>query len=128
MYTFREEKDPAAFESFVLEHGGIYLQSAKWAQVKLEWKSRFYSGFDGEDRRCLTALVMERRIPGAGRIWYSPAGAVCDYGNAALLSAFAGFIKSEMKKHGVTALFFDPCTAQLPYKGVPPSTRYFLMP
>ena len=109
MFTFREEKDLAAFEAFVLSRGGIYLQSAKWARVKLEWRSRFYSGFDASGERCLTALVMERHIPGAGRIWYSPAGAVCDYGDEALLMAFAAFIRGEMKRAGATALFFDPC-------------------
>lgn len=109
MYTFRTETDLAAFEAFVLANGGIYMQSAKWAQVKLEWSSRFYAGFDPDGNRVLTALVMERRIPAAGRIWYSPAGAVCDYQNAELLKEFAAFMKAEMKKNGATALFFDPC-------------------
>ena len=109
MFTFKPETDLAAFEAFVLSHGGIYMQSAKWAQVKLEWNSRFYSGFDAAGERVLTALVMERRIPAAGKIWYSPAGAVCDYENAALLKEFAAFMKTEMKKAGATALFFDPC-------------------
>ena len=108
MVTFREENDLAAFEAFVLSHGGIYMQSAKWAQVKLEWNARFYSGFRGGER-CLTALVMERHVPGAGKIWYCPAGAVCDYADAALLREFAAFMQAEMKKHRATALFFDPC-------------------
>ena len=109
MYTFRKEDDLQAFEAFVLANGGIYMQSAKWAQVKLEWTSRFYSGFAPEGERVLTALVMERRVPAAGKIWYSPAGAVCDYNNAVLLKDFADFMKGEMKKAGATALFFDPC-------------------
>ena len=108
-YTFKQEPDLAAFEAFVLAHGGIYMQSAKWAQVKLEWFSRFYSGFDGTGTRVLTALIMERRIPLAGRIWYCPAGAVCDYADEALLKAFAAYIKKEMKSAGAAALFFDPC-------------------
>ena len=98
MYTFRTETDLAAFEAFVLANGGIYMQSAKWAQVKLEWNSRFYAGFDEGGTRVLTALVMERHIPAAGKLWYSPAGAVCDYRNAVLLKEFAAFMKSEMKK------------------------------
>ncbi len=109
MYTFRKEEDLNAFEDFVLANGGIYMQSAKWAQVKLEWNARFYSGFGDHGERVLTALVMERHIPAAGKIWYSPAGAVCDYANAMLLKEFAAFMKSEMKKAGATALFFDPC-------------------
>lgn len=108
MYTFREEKDLQAFENFVLDHGGQYLQSAKWALVKESWSHRFYSGFDGEER-VLTALILIRTIPGAGKLWYCPAGAVCDYENGALLQAFADFMLREMKKHGGFALFFDPC-------------------
>ena len=108
-YRFTEEKDKAAFEQFVLDNGGIYMQSAKWADVKLEWKTRFYSGFDGDGKRVLTALVMERHIPAAGRIWYSPAGPVCDYENKELFKAFTAFIKAEAKKAVVTAYFIDPC-------------------
>ena len=108
-YTFRQESDLQAFESFVLSHGGIYMQSALWAKVKEEWKSRFYCGFDEAGERVLSALVMERHIPGAGRIWYSPAGPVCDYGNEALFATFTAFIKKEAKSAGATAYFIDPC-------------------
>ena len=108
-YTFCEEKDLAAFEAFVKSHGGQYLQSAKWAEVKKDsWAPLFYSGF-AENERVLTALVLVRSIPGAGKLWYCPAGAVCDYADGALLAAFAGFMKEEMKKKGGFALFFDPC-------------------
>ena len=109
MFSFRAETDLNAFEEFVLTHGGIYMQSAKWAEVKTAWKSYFYSGFDESGKRVLTALILERHIPGGGKIWYSPAGAVCDYRNAELVSEFAVFMKKEMKKYGATALFFDPC-------------------
>ena len=108
-YLFREESDLQAFERFVLDHGGIYLQSAKWAQVKEEWKSRFYCGFDTAGERVLSALVMERRIPGAGKVWYSPAGPVCDYDNEVLFAAFTAFIRGQAKKAGATAYFIDPC-------------------
>ncbi len=109
MYSFRTETDIEAFENFVLQNGGIYMQSAKWAEVKTAWRSYFYSGFGENGERVLTALVLERHIPGAGKIWYSPAGAVCDYENKELVSAFAAYMKGEMKRHGATALFFDPC-------------------
>lgn len=108
-YNFNEEKDLEAFENFVLANGGIYMQSAKWAQVKQEWHSRFYSGFDKDGKRVLTALVMERHIPAAGKIWYCPAGAVCDHGNKELIADFTSFMKKELKKYHGTALFYDPC-------------------
>ena len=108
MYRFIEETDLQAFEAYVAGHGGQYLQSAKWADVKEAWGHRFYSGFDGVDR-VLTALVLTRNIPGAGKLWYCPAGPVCDYQNGELVAQFAAFITGEMKKHGGFALFLDPC-------------------
>lgn len=109
MYNFKAENDLEAFENFVLNNGGIYMQSAKWAQVKTAWKSYFYSGFNENGERVLTALILERHIPGGGKIWYCPAGAVCDYQNESLVSQFAAYMKKEMKSHSATALFFDPC-------------------
>lgn len=109
MYSFKTETDLEAFESFVLSNGGIYMQSAKWAEVKTAWKSYFYSGSDENGKMVLTALILERHIPGGGKIWYSPAGAVCDYSDKELISQFSAYIKKEMKKHSATALFFDPC-------------------
>ncbi|MCH5197541.1 MAG: peptidoglycan bridge formation glycyltransferase FemA/FemB family protein [Oscillospiraceae bacterium] len=97
-----------AFENFVKNNGGIYLQSVKWADVKKDWSHRFYSGFDGDNTRVLSALILERTLPAVGKIWYCPAGAVCDYDNAALISDFSKFMLSEMKKGGAAALFFDP--------------------
>ncbi|MBE6717196.1 MAG: aminoacyltransferase [Ruminococcaceae bacterium] len=107
-YTFTKETDMKAFEEFVLSHGGIYMQSEKWAKVKLEWNSRFYSGFSGDGERVLTALIMERSIPAAGKIWYCPAGAVFDHENKELFSAFSEFMKKELKANKITALFYDP--------------------
>ncbi|MBQ2061360.1 MAG: peptidoglycan bridge formation glycyltransferase FemA/FemB family protein [Oscillospiraceae bacterium] len=108
MIRFAEEKDLRKFEEFVLSHGGQYLQSAKWADAKTSWGHRFYSGFSGE-KRVLTALVLIRSIPGAGKLWYCPAGPVCDYTDGDLLAQFAAYMTSEMKKHGGFALFLDPC-------------------
>ncbi len=107
-YTFRKENDMASFEEFVLSHGGNFLQSVKWAQVKREWNSRFYSGFSENGERVLTALVMERRVPFSGKIWYCPSGACCDHENGELVRAFTEFMKREMKAGGATALFYDP--------------------
>lgn len=107
-YKFHEETDLTAFEEFVLNNSGIYMQSEKWSRVKLEWKSRFYSGFSENGERVLTALVMERSIPAAGKIWYCPAGAVCDHKNEELFKAFMSFMKTELKKNRITALFYDP--------------------
>lgn len=107
-YNIIPETDLNAFEEFVLSHGGNYLHSVKWSLVKKEWNSRFYSGFSENGERVLTALVMERKIPFAGKIWYCPSGALFDYKNEELLSCFSEFMKKELKKNRVTALFYDP--------------------
>ena len=108
MYRFIEETNLREFEDFVLAHGGQFIQSSKWPQVKTSWGHRFYSGFDGE-KRVLTALVLIRNIPGSGKLWYCPAGPVCDYNNGELLRQFADFMRAETKRHGGFALFMDPC-------------------
>lgn len=108
-YTFAPETDKEAFEKFVLANGGNFLHSVKWAEVKTAWKPYFYSGFDADGNRVLTALILERHFPGAGRLWYCPSGAVCDYTNEKLFADFAAFMKAELKKHKAFALFFDPC-------------------
>ena len=107
-YVFGKETDLAAFEEFVLSHGGNYLHSEKWARVKTAWKSYFFSGRDDNGDIVLTALVLERNFPGAGKIWYIPSGACCDHNNGGLFTDFAAFMKKQLKKNHITALFYDP--------------------
>lgn len=107
MYTFKVEKDLNAFDEFVNNNKGSYLQVSGWAEVKNNWTPYFYSGFCGGER-VLTCLILGRKLPVAGEIWYSPCGAVCDYKNKELHSEFASFLKSEMKKHKVTCTIIDP--------------------
>ena len=107
MYTFQIESDLAAFDAFLEANGGQYIQCSRWQTVKTTWKCTFYSGFDGETR-VLAALVMERVLPAAGKIWYASGGPVCDYRNTELLKAFTDFMRREVKAHGVTAFIMDP--------------------
>lgn len=107
MYIFRQETDLAAYDSFIEENGGQYIQCSRWEKVKTTWKCRFFSGFENE-KRVFAILVMERVLPAAGKIWYGSGGAVCDYENTELLKQFTEFIKKEIKKNGVTAFIMDP--------------------
>ena len=107
MYTFKLESDLAAFDAFLEENGGQYIQCSRWQTVKTTWKCCYYCGFDGETR-VLAALVMERVLPAAGKIWYASGGPVCDYENTALLQAFTDFMRGEVKANGVTAFIMDP--------------------
>lgn len=107
MYTFKEETDLRAYDRFIEKNGGQYIQCSRWQKVKTTWKCSFFSGFDGEER-VLGVLVMERDLPAAGKIWYAPAGPVCDLENEELLSQFTAFIKQLVQKNKVTAFIMDP--------------------
>ncbi len=107
-YIFDKETDLVAFEEFVLSNGGNYLHSEKWARVKTAWKSYFFSGKDESGKMVLTALILERSFPGAGKIWYCPSGACCDHKNEELFRSFSAFMKAQLKKNHITALFYDP--------------------
>ena len=107
MYSFSKEKDFAAYDKFLIENGGTYMQCSLWPEAKPAWKSHFYCGFNGE-KRVFECLILERALPLSGLIWYAPDGFICDYTDKELIKEFCGFIKGEMKKHGVTALLTDP--------------------
>ena len=107
MYSFSKEKDFEAYDKFLIENGGTYMQCSLWPEAKPAWKSHFYSGFNG-DKRVFECLILERALPLSGIIWYAPDGFICDYTNKKLIKEFCGFIRDEMKKHGVTALLTDP--------------------
>ncbi len=107
MYTFKEEADMKAYDEFIEKNGGQYIQCSRWQNVKTTWKCKYYCGFEGGER-VLAVLVMERSLPAAGKIWYAPSGAVCDYDNDELLKEFTDFIKDLVKKNGITAFIMDP--------------------
>lgn len=107
MYEFKVENDLKAFDDFVVKNKGSFLQSSSWANVKEAWKPKYYSGFlDGE--RVLTCLVLIRKLPLAGDIWYISCGTVSDYKNEKLQEEFAVFLKSQMKESGATCAIIDP--------------------
>lgn len=105
-YTFKSQDDLAAFNLFSEQNGGSVYQTSYWADVKNAWKPSFYMGYD-ENGPVLCALCLERDVK-VGKVWYIPDGFVCDYTNAALISAFAAYLKKEMKKNGIIAAVLDP--------------------
>lgn len=107
MYRFKAEDDFKAFDDFLIKNGGTYMQCSLWPVAKPAWSSHFYVGFK-DNQRVFQCLVLGRKLPLAGLIWYIPDGFICDYSNEALLKDFTSFIKNEMKKYGVTALLTDP--------------------
>lgn len=107
MYEFKVENDLKAFDDFVIKNKGSFLQCSSWANVKEAWKPKYYSGFLN-DKRVLTCLVLVRKLPLAGDIWYISCGTVSDYKNEQLQEEFASFLKSEMKNNGATCAIIDP--------------------
>lgn len=110
MLEFREEKNLKAFDEFVDNNKGSFIQCSRWPQIKTFWKPYFFAGFkDGE--QVLSCLVLERSLSVCGKIWYVPDGPLTDYSDEAVLKGFTEFIKGEMKKNGATALLTDPHVA-----------------
>ena len=107
MYRFEAEKDYKAFDNYLLKNGGTYMQCSLWPEAKPAWSSHFYVGYEGEER-VFQCLILGRKLPLAGLVWYIPDGFICDYTNNDLIKEFTSFIKSEMKKFSVTALLTDP--------------------
>ena len=107
MYSFKPETDLEKFDQFVSDSKGQYQQCSLWPQVKTAWNPYFYSGYQG-DELVLTCLVLERKLPLAGKLWYVPYGTVSDYSNETLQREFAEFIRGEMKKHGAFCFIVDP--------------------
>lgn len=107
MYRFESEKDFKAFDDYLINNGGTYMQCSLWPVAKPAWKSHFYVGFK-ENERVFQCLVLSRNLPMAGLIWYIPDGFICDYTDKVLIDEFLSFIKDEMKKYNVTALITDP--------------------
>ena len=107
MYKFSAEKDFKAYDEYLINNGGTYMQCSLWPKAKPDWTSHFYCGFDG-DKRVFQCLILGRNLPMAGLVWYIPDGFICDYTNTKLLTEFCDFIKGEMKKYNVTVLLTDP--------------------
>lgn len=106
-FAFKEENDFEAFDDFVKENKGAYQQASVWPKVKTAWAPHYYAGFSGE-KRVLTALVLERKLPLAGKLWYVPCGPICDFENEKLIEQFGKFLKAEMKDHGAFCAIIDP--------------------
>lgn len=107
MYKFESEKDFKAFDDYVINNGGTYMQCSLWPEAKPAWSSHFYVGYK-DDERVFQCLILGRKLPLAGLIWYIPDGFICDYSDKVLIEEFTSFIMAEMKKHNVTALLTDP--------------------
>lgn len=113
MYRFEEANDKVSFDTFVEQNSSVFMQTSNWAVIKKTWKPYMFIGYGENDQTVLTALVLERSLPAVGSIWYSPSGFVADYSDTKLCKEFSAYIKSEMRKHNITAYIVDP---QVPWQ------------
>lgn len=107
MYTFGLEEDRQAFISFVEARNGSFMQLPMWAAVKSNWTPLLFSG-RRDGALVLTCLVLTRKIPVSGTLWYIPNGFVCDYADERLVEQFTSFLKGEMRSRGAFACVIDP--------------------
>ena len=107
MIEFREEQNLNEYDSFINERKGSFIQCSRWPEIKTAWKPYFFSGFR-DSERVLACLVLERKLSLCGRIWYIPDGPVTDYGDDEIIKEFTEFMRTQLKKHSITALITDP--------------------
>ena len=108
MYYFKQETDTEKFDKFVEENKGSYLQCSSWPKVKTAWNSYLYSGYDEDEALVLTALVLERKIPGAGKIWYISCGPVVSIEDEKLIDSFWTYMSAQMKSYKAFCIITDP--------------------
>lgn len=108
MFEFKKTENTEEFDAFVENsHETSFMQTSRWIPLKPTWKPHMFTGYE-DGKVVLTALILERSMPVAGKLWYSPSGFIADYENRELVSAFSAFIKAQMKKERVTAYIADP--------------------
>lgn len=98
------------YENFISTHlKGHFMQSAKWAEVKDNWK---WEGVivRGEDKKIKGALsVLIRKLPGLPlTLMYAPRGPVCDPHDKETFRALLSGAKKLARKHKSYILKLDP--------------------
>lgn len=103
-------KDYPAFEQFVSTHRqGGFMQSLRWANVKVGWGFEAILSRDGDGHIKGAMLVLIKRVPLLGRsLLYAPRGPVCDpYDRETLEDLIAG-VDQLAKKHKAYMFRMDP--------------------
>ncbi|MBR2727417.1 MAG: peptidoglycan bridge formation glycyltransferase FemA/FemB family protein [Solobacterium sp.] len=108
-YTFHENTDRQAFDSFVTSSDQNSLfQNSPWAEIKTNWNPAFTSVTDEEGNICAAALVLTRPVALGKTMCYIPRGPVMDYSNEELVRFTIGALKAlAVRKHAMV-LRFDP--------------------
>lgn len=109
MYKFIKTENYEEFDTFVEKSKeSSFMQTTKWIPLKSTWNPHLYTGYNDNNEVVLTALVLERKLPLVGKIWYSPSGFIADYSNSSLINEFTKFIKKELEHNGAAMYIVDP--------------------
>ena len=109
MYNFKQI-DAETLNSYNIEQAkGHIFQTSYWADVKKEWTSVFFGGYDENENVVLTAMMLVRRVPYINKyIGYIPRGFTCDYSNTELVASFTRFLKDYARKNKIGFITLDP--------------------
>jgi peptidoglycan pentaglycine glycine transferase (the first glycine) len=109
MFNFKEI-DSKLVNSFNTEHSkGHIFQTSYWAEIKREWKSVYFGGYDENENIVLTAMMLVRRVPYINKfIGYIPRGFTCDYTNTELVASFTKFLREYARKNRIGFITIDP--------------------
>ncbi len=85
---------------------GVALQSIHWAQLKDNWDSRLFAGFNENNEIVCAAMVLIKRLPLGYSMYYIPRGPIAE--NLEDMAELLNYIKKESKKDHCVFIKFDP--------------------
>ncbi|GKX30041.1 methicillin resistance factor FemA [Vallitalea longa] len=108
MYNFIEI-DKEQLNEFNYENRGHIFQTSYWADLKSEWKAKYFGGYDNNGNLLLSCVILLRRIPYINHyMGYIPRGFNCNYENKNLVTEFTKFLKEYGKKNKIAFISIDP--------------------
>lgn len=88
---------------------GHIFQTSYWSDVKKEWGSKYFGGYDNDGQLVLTCSLLIRKIPYINKyMGYIPRGFTCDYSNETLVKEFTNFLKQYGKRNRIAFITLDP--------------------
>ena len=103
-------RDYPAFEKFISTHPqGGFMQSLRWANVKIGWGFEALVSRDPQGNIKGAMLVLMKRVPFLGKsLLYAPRGPVCDPYDKATLEDLMTGVDQLAKKHHAYMFRMDP--------------------
>ncbi len=107
-YQFKEGLKETEYNEFVKKFPSTsFMQTSKWANVKVAWEHDFVGMYDNKKLVC-AAMILKRKLFFNKKLFYIPRGFVIDYKNKELLKEFIANLKNYAKKNGGIDIKIDP--------------------